>query len=740
MKTLIALTVVAVTTGCLGDVEVPPDPPTLGPVQSPTTIPIQTLSGSKTAGTAVLNDGEVVVPHDGEESWTWEVTLQPGDNVFTLTAQRESGLESRDKTETTIVYEPPCPSPPSLEPVPARTRDRLVALSGTKPMRTSLHLNDQEIVAISDATEWAYALQLPDQDGEHVFDLVARDAKGQNSDPVRFTIVLDRSPPAIVGRYPPVSGRAIPTNASVLATFDGEIAVTGVMPPEGLMVVTKNGQPQEGILTYSVLSRTVTWSSMVDLETLSEYEVTVDPAFVEDLAGNRAPPAGWSWTFTTTTGPDLTPPAAPTVSAPAVVMTPEVSLEGTKEPLSSIYVNGRQAVPLDGSDSWRFDLPLPIGTTSVAIAARSVADIETALEPISVTREVDKPDPPMLDPSVPTEVTEPRVNLVGTRPADTSVLLDGNVVACRGPDPSWSFQAPLNPGVNDLKLTTRSANGVESDPLIHTVDFTQQYEGPVPNGFVLQVQLTLRDLSQIPEIRSEFVTGANNYGIDAWVEGPIEPGETCQMGPNRTRQNIKYVATIQNYIGTKAQHKVPFADEDYRGADYLGALISGGVFSFLGLGPESQRRDDAGKELPGLLAGLTEPDLRQNIDCFGSPVVDLCTHATANDGPYDLEPWTPRRRGGQGLLEQGDYLLWIQLNLDRGGSWLSANDVETCWGVPADRDKGMHRFVQRISLGSSPYELTIPQAEELSGPDREGAEKLYFVSDEGVLVRWGPMP
>ena len=171
------------------------------------------------------------------------------------------------------------------------------------------------------------------------------------------------------------------------------------------------------------------------------------------------------------------------------------------------------------------------------------------------------------------------------------MLLDGLPIACRDVDPTWAFAAPLSPGVNELRLTSKNDQGIESDPILHTVRYAQAYDGPVPSDFVLRVEFNLRDLNQIPEIRQEFVTGSNNYGIDAWVEGPLELGETCQMQDGQ-RQNIRYVATIQHYIGTKAQHKVPFADEDYRGADYLAGLISGGVFSFLG--PEPGRRAPGG--------------------------------------------------------------------------------------------------------------------------------------------------
>jgi hypothetical protein len=733
---------VMLSLSCLGDVEVPPEPPTVAPVSSPTTLPTQRLSGSKTAGTAVLVGGVIVVPHDDETSWSYDVSLSPGENRIVVESERRSGLRSRRATEVVIVFEPPCPSSPMLGSVPKRTRDRAVMLQGSKPRGASLRLNGMEVVPPDDAEPWAYTLALPDLDGPHDYELVARDAKDRDSDPVRFTIVLDRTPPAIAVRYPSPEEIGVPANAMVSVTFDDAIEIDGLEPVMGTVVVRAGGQEVPGLLVYHVLSRTIAWTSMTGaLAPNVEHEVTVDPMFVRDEAGNLAPPAppGWVFTFTTGSGPDLDPPPAPTVMMPpAEIMTPSLRLDGTKDAESSIHLNGDQIVPVDGRSVWSYELSLPVGTSSVALSARSVAGVEVVLPAISIVRVIQKPAPPTIDPSVPAEVATPKVALLGGRPADTSVLLDGNVIACRSPDVTWSHEAPLSPGVNDLTLSTRDAMGVESDPVLFTVSYAQQYEGPVPNGFVLSIELTLRDLSKVTEIRQEFVTGPNNYGVEAWVEGPIALDEVCTMGATRQREGIKYVATIQNYIGTKAQHTVPFADDDYRGTDFLASMITGGVFSYRGLNEASLRRDVDGKELPALLSGITEQDIRDNVDCFGAIGVDACTRATAHAGRHAIPPWTPRQRGGSGLLDQGDYLLWILINLDRDGSWLSANDFETCWGDPADRERGLHRYVQRISLGASPYELYIPQSEELFGADREGAGKLYYVTEDGVTVRWGP--
>ncbi len=731
----------ALTAGCLGDVEVPPRAPTISGLVSPTPLPTQVVMGAKEAGTAIVLNEAVVVPHDDQTTWSYEVMLTAGDNSFLFFAQRESGLQSQDGAEAMIVLEPPCPGTPSLSPPPSQTQSRDVMLSGRKDPGLSIHLDGMEIVPADAELTWSYALQLPDLDGLNEFALTARDAKGQDSDPVRFSITLDRAAPTIAARYPAPNQQGLAINDQISIAFDDALMIGGVDPaPETLLIRTDAGAVVPGALVYHPLSRALVWVPQAGtLPSNATFTATLDPAFITDTAGNAASgEPDWTFTFTTTAAADMSLPDAPTVTAPpAQVQEAQVELSGTKGRLTSLWINGQQVAPVSESTDWQFALPLPVGTSSIAIASVGVNGVEVTLDPLQIERTEQRPAPPTISMDAATQSDRPDFSLNGGKPANTALLLYGNPVVCTDAREDWSLSTMLNPGINDLLLQTRDEAGVISDPVVHSVEFSQQYEGLVPEDFALNIRFNLRDLSQVSEIRSEFVTGANNFGIDAWVEGPIGLDETCSIQDGQ-RQNIKYVATIQHYIGTKAQHKVPFADEDYRGTDYLASMISANIFAFLGLNPESPRRDGSGKELEGLLSSVSESDLRDNIDCFGSPIVDVCSRATTNNGPTELVSWTPRRRNGQGLLEQGDYLLHIMINLDRDGSWLSANDFETCWGDPAFDEIGMHRIVQRISLGSSEYTLNIPQSAERSGADREGAGKLYFIDAEGVTITWGP--
>jgi hypothetical protein len=731
----------AATTACLGDIEVAPEPPVLLPVTSPTSIPQQTIRGTKPKGTAILDGEEVVVPHDDSESWEFVRVLEPGENRLSLASRRESGRRSRERVEATIDYDPPCPASPTPSRPPPVTRETSHEIGGGKPAGTSIHLDGVEIVAAGPETTWSYTLELPAVEATYDFELVARDARDRPSSPVRFSVTLDRTAPVPGGHYPPDGATGVPTNVQVLLVFDEALGIQGLEPdPATVSVERTGGIPVPGLLAHNVRGHSLTWLPQSGLLADTTYIVTVAADRVSDVAGNvatTASPGAWSLSFTTGSAPTTAAPGAPTVDAPASVTTSTVMLAGTRDAWTSIWIDGEPILPPSAQTTWSVAWPLSVGPNQIAVASRSVTDQETAAAPIQVERVQARPDAPTLAAGTPATVDQPALVLSGGKPANTAILLDGNVVVCEDAAVEWGHVASLTPGFNDFTVQALSAEGVASEAVRFSVNFAQDYAGPVPSDYTLQVYFSLRDLSQAPGVSSEFETGANNYGIDVWLEGPLEDDETCVF-LDAQRQDVEYVATIEHYIGTKEQHKVPFADEDYRGADYLAALISGGVFEFMGLAPDADRRDAGGREIAGLMAGVTEQDLRDHIDCLGVPGVDTCTSATTVAGPKQLPAWTPRARDGMGLLAQGNYLLQIQINLDRDPGWLGANDYETCWGSAEHAGRGMHRITQRVALGATPYSVRLPQSAELSGPDLSGSEPLRFIGEEGVTLYWGP--
>ena len=732
MRRLPVLLLLALAAGCLGDVDLAPAPPTLFPVESPTRKARQTLEGTKPAGTAVLNHGEIIVEHGEAETWSYTLDLQPGENQIDLASQKGNGKESQEHVQATIVFEPDFPAQPTLDEIATPTNQTSQQIGGTKPAQTSLELNGAEIVELDAETTWTHQLQLDAGEKVYDFSLVAEDSRGKSSEPVDFQVELDQTPPVIVSRYP--EGGGIPTNALIFVAMDGPLAIAvDAVNPDILVVKDSTDTKLTGVVLYNPLSYGLT--AAVQLTANSSYTVTLDPALFTDEAGNQAGPRpAWTWQFQTGASPDNNAPAVPTLEPVASPTTArEVALSGSKEAWTSISVNGLEVVAPNDSTTWTYAWQLAVGENNLNITAKSIAGLESPPAQVQIIREAVRPNPPTVDPAPPASVGDSLLVLQGTRDADTSVLYNGVVVVPRAPGTEWVYNADLVPGVNEIELAARSVDGVLSEPVRLLVDFVQEYGGPVEAGFKLVISLSLRDLSRVDPVRTTFDTGANHYSIDAWVEGPLEPGETCRFDPvKKERQDIRYVATITHYIGGKAGHDNPFWDPDYRAPNYLAALVTSGMFEHLGIGPDADRRDDA----TGFQGGdLTDATGRIKLTTGDLEEIDGITQATITAGAQVIE-WLPLDRNLQ-RIQQGEYLINLLISLDRDPTWVVANDFETCWGDPADSGRGQHRIVRRMGLGEVPYTVTVGQASEMGAPDQEhGADQLRYITPEGVTFRW----
>jgi hypothetical protein len=87
----------------------PPNPPTLDPVITPTNVSPQALSGSKDSDTSIYINGYSKVLQDGAITWNCDWTLSEGDNYLLLTARNSYGLES-DVVYATITLDTVLPA------------------------------------------------------------------------------------------------------------------------------------------------------------------------------------------------------------------------------------------------------------------------------------------------------------------------------------------------------------------------------------------------------------------------------------------------------------------------------------------------------------------------------------------------------------------------------------------------------------------------------------------------------
>ncbi len=80
--------------------KLPPQPPTVNAVISPTASATQILSGEKDINTSIYINGYFAVASDSSQTWSCEVALSEGDNILNITSRNIYQLES----EAVCVY------------------------------------------------------------------------------------------------------------------------------------------------------------------------------------------------------------------------------------------------------------------------------------------------------------------------------------------------------------------------------------------------------------------------------------------------------------------------------------------------------------------------------------------------------------------------------------------------------------------------------------------------------------
>jgi hypothetical protein len=117
----------------------------------------------------------------------------------------------------------------------------------------------------------------------------------------------DGTPPAITFRNPVGGATGVPGNTTVVVAFNEPLDSATVMGTT--FVLTSSGGQVAGTVRYDSSSRTATFTPSVELSPSTDYVVSLTN--IRDLSGN---PLTTSWSFTTGTAPDLTPPTVTAVS------------------------------------------------------------------------------------------------------------------------------------------------------------------------------------------------------------------------------------------------------------------------------------------------------------------------------------------------------------------------------------------------------------------------------------------
>ncbi|RLB38485.1 MAG: hypothetical protein DRH12_12825, partial [Deltaproteobacteria bacterium] len=236
------------------------------------------------------------------------------------------------------------PNAPTVNQVTTPTDTDTQTLSGTKDSDTSIVINGAEVISVNSDTTWSYDATL--HEGVNSFTIYSVSAAGMASDIVATEIVLDTTAPVIYS--------SIPANGAVLNRQIDKIDITLWEETTNIDISAtitnasvKDSDNNEISGTWAGDYNHVTFTAGTLLEE-GTYTVTLNPTDT---------PLGNSQSQTITFSIDLTAPDAPVlgeVNSPTNNST--VTLSGTKQASTSIWLDDNPIVELDDQTTWSYEL------------------------------------------------------------------------------------------------------------------------------------------------------------------------------------------------------------------------------------------------------------------------------------------------------------------------------------------------------------------------------------------------
>lgn len=149
-------------------------------------------------------------------------------------------------------------------------------------------------------------------------------------------------------------------------------------------------------------------------------------------------------------------PARPTARIDPVVCGSTARVTGTKQSATSVWINGREAVPYDEAKTFSTSVGLSQGEQTVQVSLRSATGDES--EPVTLRTFVDGiPAPsPGIDP-VPDLLEATPFVLSGTKSPGTAILVNGAEIVPLGDETTWSVSLDLEVGSNPVSVSAKDA-------------------------------------------------------------------------------------------------------------------------------------------------------------------------------------------------------------------------------------------------------------------------------------------
>ncbi|MBJ6798789.1 OmpL47-type beta-barrel domain-containing protein [Geomonas propionica] len=428
--------------------------PTVNPVASPTAMAVITLSGTKPADSAVVVNGNTIVPLDGATSWTGNYTPAQGTNSISVTA-RDS--ENRDSLPAALSVFVDAVPPQVTATVPSANATlaappAVVAFTFAdqlSPLDMAASLSAAEVTnaagykvsgtwssTVSGGTGSAVFTPASSlRDGTYRAAIRPVDALGNGSTYV-FSFTVDTTPPAVPGINPV----GTVTNTKVRT-------VTGTRSSDSASVIVGCATAAVGPVSYPTAT---TWNAYVS--GLGEGGNTIT-AYAVDAAGNASAAAEAIITV------DTTPPAVYAAPAGGVYNSARTIVLTASEPGVIRYTTDGSA-PGAGSAIYSAPVAIPESATLryfAVDAAGNAGEILTERYVIDAT-------PPTLAVSTLSDgafTNNEVLNISGTVTDNTGVggLVINDTAVPVNPDGSFSHAFRLNAGLNTIRIVAEDMVG-----------------------------------------------------------------------------------------------------------------------------------------------------------------------------------------------------------------------------------------------------------------------------------------
>lgn len=438
------------------DANLPVAAPELDPVPSATKEETVTLTGTADAGVGVAVFGGLALANgaaDGDGAFSVEVGLRKNTtNVLSVQAVGNGSVSTAVIVE--ITHDDVPPPTPSLNPMPARTAQTSITVSGQAQPGTTVIVTGGAAEARADTQPiGAFAVEVTLAAGvDNTLSVVARDPAGNDSEPVEVMVRQDETtpePPKLDAIATPTSELAITVTGSAAA--DVEVTVSGGAAP---VTVTAG---EDGRFSASVTLNENTLNELRVSRADTDAE-TVVLVVHDDLAPSK---------------PSLAPQPSPTNRT-------TIKVAGTTEASARVVVTGATATAsgfADGDGRFSVSVKLASDTaTTLSVTAQDLAGNVSDATTVTVVHSSEVGDAPVLDTPNPAPVQALEWTVTGriTSPsAGMQVVIEGASAKATGPiDPqtgAFAIEVTLNANTpNDLSVVSLNGN-IESPAALVTV-------------------------------------------------------------------------------------------------------------------------------------------------------------------------------------------------------------------------------------------------------------------------------